>query len=187
MCCVSPLGSRSLAATLLAVNHPGSQEDLVSKWEPAHNLVEYAISGAKIPSCLLVLAVARLSVCLQWWDGPVFSWLALLWYSLNPLFYEQARLHLRLELCSGKLSLSFFSLSGYPTVWVTLSCYLLQIVLRAFRPGPYPKDATCVSLFSPRLLLSDASIWATSLLGVTVRCVFCFFFYSSRLCCPLRI
>ena len=177
MCCVSPLGSRSLAATLLAVNHPGSQEDLVSKWEPAHNLVEYAISGAKIPSCLLVLAVARLSVCLQWWDGPVCSWLALLWYSLNPLFYEQARLHLRLELCSGKLSLSFFSLSGYPTVWVTLSCYLLQIVLRAFRPGPYPKDATCVWLFSPRLLLSDASIWATSLLGVTVRCIFCFFFF----------
>ena len=128
---------------------------------------------------LMALAVARLPVCLQWGDGPVCSWLALLWYSLNPLFYEQTRLHLRLELCSGKLSLSIFfffflSLSGYPTVWVALSCYLLQIVLRAFRPGPYPKDATCVSLFSPRLLLSDASIWATSLLRVTLRCVFCF-------------
>ena len=43
VCCVSPLGSRSQAATLLAdVNHPGSQEDVVSNWEPAHSLVEDA-------------------------------------------------------------------------------------------------------------------------------------------------
>ena len=33
-CCVSPLGSWSLSATLLAdVNHPGSQKDLVGNWE----------------------------------------------------------------------------------------------------------------------------------------------------------
>ena len=41
--------------TLLAdVNHLGSQEDEVSSWEPAHSLVEDAISGAEI-------AVAALS------------------------------------------------------------------------------------------------------------------------------
>ena len=40
---VSPLGSCSQAATLLAdVNRPGSQEDMVSKWEPARSLVEDA-------------------------------------------------------------------------------------------------------------------------------------------------
>ena len=119
--CVS--SQELISVTLLAdVNHPGSQEDLVSIWKPPHSLVEDAISGAEFAPHLLDLAVARLSVCLQWWDGPVCSWLALLWYSLNPLFYEQARLHLRLELCSGKLSLSFFPLS----LWLShsLGCYL---------------------------------------------------------------
>ena len=81
-----------------------------------------------------------------WWRmpflGPKLSlafwlWLlpsclsALLWYSLNRLFCEQARLCLRLELFMGKaLSTSFFifSLSGYPTVWVAISHQLPQIV-----------------------------------------------------------
>ena len=66
VCCVTPLGSRFLAVTLLAdVNCEGSQEDLVSNWEPAHSLVEDAISGAKIGPCLLALAIARLPLCLQ--------------------------------------------------------------------------------------------------------------------------
>ena len=51
------------------VNHPVSQEDLVSNWEPAQSLVEDAISGAKIATCLLALAVAHLPPCLQWWMG----------------------------------------------------------------------------------------------------------------------
>ena len=42
------------------------------------------------------------------------------------------------------LSLSLFSLSlslsGYLTVGVAISLYLPQIVLRAFRPSPYPKQ-----------------------------------------------
>ena len=76
--------------TLLAdVKRLGSQEDLVSNWEPVHNLVEDAISGAKIAPCLLALAVASsLGIGLWWWDGLVRSWLALLWYLLNPLFWE---------------------------------------------------------------------------------------------------
>ena len=110
--------------TLLAdVNHTGSQKDLVSNWEPAHSLVEDAFSGAKIGPCLPTLAVARLPLCLRWGNGPVHSQLALLLYSLSPLFCEQATLRLRLELFTGKFSLSlFFSLSGYPTVWVAILC-----------------------------------------------------------------
>ena len=43
VCRVSPLGSWSRAATLLAdVNRLGSQDNVVSSWEPAHSLVEDA-------------------------------------------------------------------------------------------------------------------------------------------------
>ena len=93
--------------TLLAdVNHPGSQEDLVSNWEPVHSLVEDAVSGAEIAPCFLALAVTRLPLCLWWGNGLLCSWLALLWYLLSPLFCEQARLCLRLEDFVGKFSLS---------------------------------------------------------------------------------
>ena len=67
VCHVSPLGSQSLPATLLAaVNHPGSQEDLVSNWEPACSLVEDAISGAEFAPRLPALSVAHLPLCLWW-------------------------------------------------------------------------------------------------------------------------
>ena len=109
--------------TLLAdVNCPGSPEDLVSNWEPAHSLVDDAISRAKIAPCLPALAAACLPLYLWWGEGPVHSQLGLLWCWLIPLFYERARLCLRAF--HGKvlsLSLSFFSHSGYPTVWVAVS------------------------------------------------------------------
>ena len=85
---------------------------MVSKWEPAHSLVEDAISGAKIAPCLLALAVTWLPLYLQWSRGwgvagkeLVCSLLALLWHSLNPLFCERARMWLRLELFFLSLSL----------------------------------------------------------------------------------
>ena len=56
--------------TLLTdVNHPGSQEDMVSSWEPAHSLVEDGVSGAETVAapCLPALAVTSLSLCL--WAG----------------------------------------------------------------------------------------------------------------------
>ena len=68
VCHVSPLGSWSLTATLLEdVNCPGSQEDLVNNWEPAHSLVENASSGAEIAPCLPALSIARLPLYL--WQG----------------------------------------------------------------------------------------------------------------------
>ena len=109
-CILSPPPSQPLGflGFLTDVNRPGSQEDLVSNGEPAHSLVEDVISGAEIAPCLLPLAVACLPLCLWQGNGPICSWLALLWYSLNPLFCEQTRVCLRLELCAGTFSLSFF-------------------------------------------------------------------------------
>ena len=70
------LESWSLAATLLEdVSHPGSQENVVSSLEPAHSLVEDAVSGTEIAAapCLPVLAVASLPLCLgagRGWYAP---------------------------------------------------------------------------------------------------------------------
>ena len=96
---------------------------MVSNWEPAHSLVEDAVSGPEISSHLLALAVTHLPFYYVWrGDGPGHSQLAFLWYLLNPLFCEPARLCLRLELFVGKfsLSLSLFFLSGYPAVWIAI-------------------------------------------------------------------
>ena len=120
--CVSLLGSWSLAATLLVdVNSPGSQEDLVSNWEPAHSLVrechlwglDCTFPAGCCPPAFLPLAG----------DGLLCCRLTLFWYSLSPLFCEQGQQCLRLGLFVGNFSLSlFFSLS----FWLShsLACYL---------------------------------------------------------------
>ena len=51
------------------VNHPGSQEDLVSNWEFACSLEEDVVSGAEIAPRILALAVAPLPLCLWWGMG----------------------------------------------------------------------------------------------------------------------
>ena len=55
------------------------------------------VSGAETgaAACLLALAVAHLPLCLWQGEGPVCSWLPLLWYLLNSLFCEKARLPIR--------------------------------------------------------------------------------------------
>ena len=127
---VSPLGSWSLAATFLAdVYHPGSQEDLVSNWDPAQFGGGCCLWGWDCPSpsssgCCLPASLPLVG------DGLVCSWLALLWYLLNPLFCEQAwvrRLCLRLELFTGKFSLSLFFFFFFPSLWLShsLCCCLM--------------------------------------------------------------
>ena len=112
VCLVFLLGSWSLAVTLLAdVNCPGSQEDLVSNWEPAHSFAGHAVSGAKVAPSLRLLALAVTHLPLAG-DGLVCSQLVLLWYLLSPLFCEQAQLCLRLTFSQeSSLSLSPFFLS----------------------------------------------------------------------------
>ena len=68
---------------LADVNSPGSQEDLVSNWEPARSLVEDAVSGAKFAPCLLALAGVRLPACLRrGWAGPLLA--------SSPLVFAQS-------------------------------------------------------------------------------------------------
>ena len=55
---------------LVDVNRPGSQEDLVSNWEPARSLVEDAVSGAEIAPFWLWLLPACLSASSSGWAGP---------------------------------------------------------------------------------------------------------------------
>ena len=60
------------------VNRAESQEVLVSNWKPACSLLEDAVSGAEIaPFWLWLPPPASMSPV---GDGPVRSWLALLWY-----------------------------------------------------------------------------------------------------------
>ena len=69
------------------VSCPGAQEDLVNNWEPARSLVVDAVSRAKIALFRLWLSPASLPLV---GNGPICSRLALLWYSLSPLFCEWA-------------------------------------------------------------------------------------------------
>ena len=108
---------------LVGVNHPVSQEDLVSIWEPAHSLVEDALSGAEIvpsPSG----SGYRLSASLPLVGAGASPQLA-----SSPLAFAQsffcgwARLCLK-AFCRKVLSLSL-SLSLSP-LWLSYSlcCYL---------------------------------------------------------------
>ena len=126
-------------------------------------------------------------------DEPVHSQLALLWYSLIPLFCERTWQCLRLELFAGKFFLSLFSLSlAIPQFWLLSHVSSLRLSSRHSGPVVPLSSVVHASLFSPHLLVEDMSIWATSPLGVAVRHLICglicviFFFFSSRLCCPLR-
>ena len=192
VCCVSLLGSWSLTATLLVyVSHPRSQEDLDSSCESAHNLVEDAISGVEIAPCLLALAVPHLPLCLQWGEGPARSGLALLWYSLIPLFCDQAGQCLRLEFFMGKFSLSLFF------------CFSLSLAVPHFALLAHVSSFRLSSGHSgPVLTLSMQPVsscsapdhcrwtWASGILlqwELPLGLYLCFFsfFFPSQLCCPL--
>ena len=153
---------------------------LVSNWEPACCLVGDAISGAVFAPFLLALAVARLPPAL---DGPVHSWLTLLWYSLSSLFCEWAQKCLKLELFMGKfsLSLSLFPLFFSPSLaipWFGFLSHVSSLRLPSGHSGLVLtlNSAARASLFSPCLLVADTNVWATSLVGVAVRCVICEFY-----------
>ena len=79
------------------------------------------LPGTEIASCLPVLAVIHLSLCLRWRGEDCTQQLALIWYWLNPLFCERARL----EPLTGKFSFCvFFFLSLSLWLYHSLSFYL---------------------------------------------------------------
>ena len=114
--------------------------------------MEDAISGAEIAPSLLALAVACLPLCLQHGEGPVCSLLALLWYSLNPLFCA-------LELYTGTFSLSppFFSSLSLAIPQFGLLSHVSSLRLPSGHSGPILtlSNAARASLFSPCLLVVD--------------------------------
>ena len=105
-------------------------------------MVEDAVSGAEFSPCLLALAVVCLPLCLWQGERPVHSWLALLWYSLNPLFCERAQQCPRLELVPGKFSLSLilFSLSlAIPHFGLLFMCFVWLNLLHSQRMDLVPR------------------------------------------------
>ena len=135
-CRVSILGSWSLAATLpVGIDHPESQEVMVSR-EACLQFGTGCLSGAAIAPFQLWLPSPA---CLGG-DGLVRSQLSL----LSPLFCECAWQCLRLGLFVG-------SWDSYPTVLVAILSQFPQIALRAFRPGPYPKQCSLLLPVSPPL------------------------------------
>jgi len=176
-------------------------QDAMKMWLATGSLLtvwwRIPVSGAEIASCLLALAVACLSLCLQQWggEGPVHSQLALLWYLLNLLFCEWFRLHIT-AFCgiflsfSLSLSLFFFPSLAIPQIGLLSHISFLRLssghsspvlTLRMQHVPPYPAPP-----------VTDSSFWSTSPLGVVVRHIICgvfcflFFFSSFWLCCPLR-
>ena len=110
--------------------------------------------------------------------GPVRSLRALLWICSVPLFCEQ------LAVCSGQL---IFSLS-FAVPQFKLVSHKSSLRLSSGHSGPVltlSNDALA-SLFHPHLLVADAGVWGTFLLGVAFRHVICGFYllFSSQSGCP---
>ena len=86
-------------------------------------------------------------------------------------------------------AVNFLSLFCCPTLYIGNSQKLPPIVLRALRPGPYPKQCRPLLSVRPHLLVVDAGVWGTFLLGVAFRHVICGFYllFSSQSGCPPRL
>ena len=135
--CVSSGELISGCDTLADVNHPGSQEDMASNWESAHSLVEDTVSGSEIAAVpyLPTLAVTHLPLCLPQERGLCCGLLALLWYSLSPLFCECARRQHQSLVWESSVCVCV-------CVWQSqgLGCYLMLV------PSDYPQGIQAPSL-----------------------------------------
>ena len=97
--------------------------------------------------------------------GPVCSLRALLWPCSVPLFCE------RPAVCSGRL---IFSLS-FAVPQFKLVTHKSSLRLPSGHSGPALtlSNAARPSPFRPHLLVADAGVWGTFLLGVAFRHVIC--------------
>ena len=114
------------------------------------------------------------------WAGlkPVLRGLP--WTCSVPLFCEQP------AVCSGWL---IFSLS-FAVPHFKLVTHKSSFRLSSGHSGPVLtlSNAALASLFHPHLLVADAGVWGTLLLGVAFRHVICGFYllFPSQSGCPLR-
>ena len=142
------------------------------------------VSVAEIAAapCLLALGVTLLPLSLQqgWGggmgEGPVCSWLALLWYWSNPSFCEQASVHVR-AFCRKVLFL--FSLA------IPQFGLLSHISSLRLSSGHSCLVLTLSTDDAAHSLMADARVWATCPPAVVVRSIFWFlffFFFPSQLC-----
>ena len=162
------------------------------------------VSGAEngVAHCLPALAVTCLPLCLLRWErGLVCIRLALLWYSLNPLFCEKARLCLRLEPFVGKFFFFFFFLfllflaipqfgllSQVSSLRLSSSHSGLVLTLSVQPAPPCPAPAHWWPTRASGLLLCwelQFSAYSVCVCGCVCVCV-CVCVFPCWLCCPLR-
>ena len=110
------------------VNHPESQEDVISNWDPAHSLVEDAVSGAEIAAapCLpALMSNACLSASREGWP---YMGAGLLSFAICLILCSVSTPRVTMP---GGISafhgngllfiyLFIYCLSGDPTVWVAV-------------------------------------------------------------------
>lgn len=99
-------------------NIPGPRENVVSNWEPVHNLVDDAVFGVNIAAapCLPALGVTLLPLCV--WEVPICQAAGLLAFGISSILCSLIVPGIRAF--SGK-SLLLFPLSDNPTVWIAIS------------------------------------------------------------------
>ena len=150
------------------------RRSLIRNWRPVCSAVGDAVLGAEpapFPSPLPPVFCGA---------GPVCSLRALLWTCWVPLFCE------RPAVCLGRL---IFSLS-FAVPQFKLVTHKSSLRLSSGHSGPVLTlgNAARSSLFRPHLLVGDAGVWGTFLLGVAFRHIICGFYllFPSQSGCPLR-
>ena len=150
------------------------RRSLIRNWRPVCSVVGDAVLRAEpapFPSPLPPASGGAGLICCR---------LALPWTCSDPLFCE------RLAVCSGRL---IFSLS-FAVPQFKLVSHKSSLRLSSGHSGPVLtlSNASCSSRFLPHLLVADAGVWGTFLLGVAFRHVICGFylFFPSQSGCPLR-
>ena len=112
---------RCAVCLLVDVNRPKSQERLVTNWEPAHSLVEDAVSGAEIAPRLPTLAVTWLPLCFQWGRGR--STAGQLSSGIHSILCSVSGPSCASELFVGRFSLSLFFFTSF-WLYHSFCCYL---------------------------------------------------------------
>ena len=147
---------------------------LVRNWRPVCSALGAAVLGAEPAPFPSPLPPASRQA------GPFRSLRPLLWTCLVPLFCE------RPAVCSGWL---IFSLSlAIPQFKLVTHKSSLQLSSGHSGPVLTLNNATHSSPSHPHLLVADAGVWGTFLLGVAFRHLICGFYllFPSQSGCPQR-